>query len=226
VTKKKVSKEADTQNLGLFKETLSVMFGMHAKTIDRIMDIVSNSNDKLNVKTYIARDKAGPRAVAWLRKAIEYARHEGSAKHEDGSDDFEFTKDADLESTARNERPQEFEPEENELDMEKPIKECTFRDYLMELQVSDDPAQALHDVKTAARNPDRYAKQRASDTVQKEREVQQAKDDPNQAEKLRVIQAEKQTAMRRKRLADKEKKTEQEMGIKGELGERPGTGMM
>jgi len=43
---------------------------------------------------------------------------------------------------------------------------------------------------------------------------------------LRVIQAEKQTAMRRKRLADKEKKTEQEMGIKGELGERPGTGMM
>ena len=110
--------------------------------------------------------------------------------------------------------------------MDKSIKDCTFKDYLMELQVSDDPARALQDVKTAARNPDRYAKQRAADIVTKERDVQQAKDDPNQSEKLRLIQAEKQTAMRRKRLADKEKKTEQEMGIKGELGERPGTGMM
>ncbi len=110
--------------------------------------------------------------------------------------------------------------------MDKQIKECTFRDYLMELQVSDDPAQAMQDVKTAARNPDRYQKQREATVVQKQREVQQAKDDPNQSEKLQLIQAEKQTAMRKKRLADKEKKTEQEMGIKGELGERPGTGMM
>lgn len=110
--------------------------------------------------------------------------------------------------------------------MDKSLKECTFKDYLMELQVSDDPAQAMQDVKTAARNPDRYQKQHAASVVQKQRDVQQAKDDPNQAEKLQLINAEKQTAMRRKRLVDKEKKTEQEMGIKGELGERPGTGLM
>lgn len=110
--------------------------------------------------------------------------------------------------------------------MDKSIKECTFRDYLMELQVSDDPAQALQDVKTNAKNPDRYQKQNAANIVQKQREVQQATGDANKSEKLQLIQSEKQTAIRRKRLADKEKKTEQEMGIKGELGERPGTGMM
>ncbi len=219
MAKKKLSKKADTQNLGLFKETLSVLFDLHPITIGRIMAIVSNSEDKLNVKTYIARDKAGPRAVAWLRKAIEYARHEGSQKHETDDDEFELTKEPDLESSARNERPK-FEPQEDELDMEKPIKECTFRDYLMELQVSDDPAQALQDVKTAARNPDRYTKQRNADIVQKQREVQQAKDDPNQSEKLQLIQAEKQTAMRRKRLADKEK---QEIGA--DTNERPVAGM-
>lgn len=206
-------KNKDPQNLGLFKETLAVLFGLNQKTIDRVMAIVSNSEDKLNVKTYIIRDKSGPRAVEWLRKAIAYARTEGSQKHED--DVFDLSKDQDLESTARIQKAEQHEfdhPEDEVITMDKPIKECTFKDYLMELQVSDDPAQALQDVKTAVRNPERYAKQRAVDTVQKEREVQQAKDDPNQAEKLQLIQSEKQTAMRKKRLADKEKKTAQEMG--------------
>ena len=131
-SKKKTAKEKeDKQKHGLFKEKFSVMFGMKDKTIDSITAIVSNSDDKLNVKTYIARDKAGPRAVAWLRKAIEYARHEGSAKHEDGSENFDKTKDMDLEATARQERPQErpqeFEPpQDDEISMEKPIKECTL----------------------------------------------------------------------------------------------------
>lgn len=218
----------DPQNLGLFKETLSVMFGLHQKTIDRLMAIVSNSEDKLNVKTYITRDKAGPRAVKYLRLAIEYARHEGSQKHEDGSDEFERSKEADLESTARGERPKQLEPEPTQDDigdMDKPIKECTFRDYLMELNVSDDPAQAMQDVKTAARNPDRYQKQQAASTVSKEREVK-ASEDPNKAEKLRILQMRKATQQKEKQLRQKEERSEQEMGIRGSTAERPGTGMM
>lgn len=223
MTKKKDNKKkakTDTQNLGLFKETMSVLFELQPATIDRIMAIISNSEDKLSVKTYIVRDKAGPRAVAWLRKAIEYARHEGSSKHEADADEFEMTKDSDLESTARNERPQEFEQQDDVIDMEQPIKECTFRDYLMELQVSDDPTQAMLDVKTATRNPDRYRKQQDADTVSKERDVKRATEDPNQREKLMLIQKQKMAAHAAKQLAAKEKKTEQEMGAA-----RPMTGM-
>ena len=87
--------------------------------------------------------------------------------------------------------------------MDKSIKECTFKDYLMELQVSDDPAQAMQDVKTAARNPDRYAKQRAADIVTKERNVKQATDNPTQREELMLIQKQKIAAMAAKQLADK-----------------------
>lgn len=215
----------DTQNLGLFKETLSVMFGIQQRQIDRIMAVISNSEDKLNIKTYIARDKAGPRAVKYLRLAIEYARHEGSQKHEDGSDDFERTKEADIEATARNERPHDLEqpPQEDVTDMDKPIKECTFRDYLMELMVSDDPARAMQDVKTAARNPDRYQKQQAADTVTQERDVRKG-EDPNKAEKLRIIQMKKQMQQKEKMLRQKESQSEQAMGIRGDTGERPATG--
>lgn len=208
------------------------MFGMNQKTIDRIMAIVSNSDDKLNVKTYIARDKAGPRAIAWLRKAIEYARHEGSAKHEDDSDEFDKTKDMDLEASARNERPherpQEFDqPQDDAISMEKPIKECTFRDYLMELMVSDDPAQAMVDVKTAARSPDRFRKQQQAAAVTKERDVKQATDDPNQREKLQLIQKQKIAAQAAKQLAAKEKKEAMAAGAEADMGAaRPGTGMM
>ena len=223
------TEKEDSQNLGLFKETLAVMFGLHQKTIDRVMAIVSNSEDKLNVKTYIARDKAGPRAVKYMRLAIEYARHEGSQKHEDGSDDFERTKEADIESTARGERPQRFdEPEptqDDTTDMDKPIKECTFRDYLMELQVSDDPSQAMQDVKTAARNPDRFQKQQAENNVSQEREVK-GSEDPNKAEKLKILQMRKQTQQKEKMLQQKEKRSEQELGIRGATAERPGTGLM
>lgn len=106
--------------------------------------------------------------------------------------------------------------------MDKSVKDCTFKDYLMELQVSDDPAQAMLDVKTAAKNPDRYVKQHAADMVDKEREVKQSTDDKNKAARLALIQAEKQTAMKRKNLVNAEKRTEMEMGI--ESG-RPVAGM-
>jgi len=211
VAERQSKKKTDTQNLGLFKETLSVMFGLHPNTIDRVMAVVSNSEDKLNVKTYITRDKAGPRAVAWLRKAIEYARHEGSAKHEDDDTDFELTKEFDIEQTARDERPRRFEqPQDEIIDMDKPIKECTFRDFLMmEVEISDDPIQGRLDAQAAARNPDRYRKEKIKDNVNTKRDVQQSQDDPHKAEKLRILQRKIQTQKDEEQLS---KKTQQEVG--------------
>ena len=95
----------------------------------------------------------------------------------------------------------------------------------MELMVSDDPAQAMQDVKTAARSPDRFRKQQQAAAVTKERDVKQATDDPNQREKLMLIQKQKLAAQAAKQLAAKEKKTAQEMGSEGELGARPVAGM-
>ena len=109
--------------------------------------------------------------------------------------------------------------------MDKSVKDCTFKDYLMELQVSDDPAQAMLDVKVAARNPDRYQKKQQATAVNKEREVKQATDDPAQREKLMLIQKQKIAAMAAKAVTDKEKKTAQTMGIQSDAGQRPVAGM-
>jgi hypothetical protein len=178
----------DTQNLGLFKETLSVMFGLNEKTINRVMAIVSNSEDKLNVKTYITRDKAGPRAVAWLRKAIEYARHEGSAKHEDDNTDFELTKDFDLEATARQERPRDVkqQPQDDVPPMEN-MKDCTFKDYLIEFAETEAEAKAdeHRDIEMKHKNPDRYYAKEKQEAIDAKRDAQKS----GNAQKMRAIDA-------------------------------------
>lgn len=109
--------------------------------------------------------------------------------------------------------------------MDKSIKDCTFRDYLMELQVSDDPAQAMLDVKIAAKNPDRYRKQQQATAVSKEREVKQATDDPAQREKLMLIQKQKIAAMAKKQVDDKERKIKQTAGIQSDTNNHPVAGM-
>jgi hypothetical protein len=220
--KKASSKEEDTQNLGLFKEVLSVIFGLQEKQIERIMAIVNNSEDKLNVKTYIVRDKSGPRAVKYLRLAVEYARHEGSAKHEDDATDFEMSKDYDLESTAKGERPKhEVQPQDDTVDMEpKSIKECTFRDFLKEVEISDDPIQGRIDAQKAARNPDAYRKEQMKDNIEAKRDVMKDKDDPHAGEKARILQRKIQTQKDEERLA---KKAAAEAGVQGQA--RPMTGM-
>jgi len=213
-----VAKEnKDPQNIGLFKETLSVLFGLNKKTIDRVMAIISNSEDKLNIKTYIIRDKAGPRAAEWLRKSIAYARKEGSAKHETDDDYFDLSKDQDLESTARAREQQEFDelPSE-EIDMDKPIKECTFRDYLLEFESSAETSQEMHrDVEMASKRPDAYGREQMKKNVNAKRDIQQSDGDPDKAQKLRIIDKRLQAQKEEELL---KKKTEQ-------AGARPMTGM-
>lgn len=209
-------KNKDPQNLGLFKESLSVLFGLNKTTIDRVMAIISNSEDKLNVKTYIIRDKAGPRAVEWLRKSIAYARKEGSAKHETDVDYFDFSKDQDLESTARAREQDEFDelPSE-EIDMDKPIKECTFRDYLLEFESGGETSAEIHrDVEMAAKRPDAYSREQIKNNVNKKRDVQHS-EDPDKAQKLRIIDKRLQAQKEEDQLR---KKSEQ-------AGERPMSGM-
>lgn len=212
----------DTQNLGLFKEVMSVIFGLQPVQMDRIMDIINNSEDKLNVKTYIVRDKSGPRAVKYLRLAVEYARHEGSQKHEDDETDFEKTKEYDIESSARAERPHHEEQPKDEMpDMDtKSIKECTFRDFLKEVEISDDPIQGRIDAMKAAKNPEAYRKEKMKDNINAKRDVMKDKDDPHAAEKARILQRKIQTQKDEQRLA---KKQEAEAGIQG--GARPMAGM-
>ena len=220
--KSKKTEHDDTQNLGLFKETMSVIFGINPIQMDRIMDIINNSEDKLDVKTYIVRDKSGPRAVKYLRLAIEYARHEGRRKHEDDDTDFEKTKEYDIESTARAERPRhEEQPKDEKTDMEpKPIKECTFRDFLMEVEISDDPVQGRIDAMKAAKNPDAYRKEKMKDNLDAKRDVMKDKDDPHAGEKARILQRKIQTQKDEERLA---KKAAAEAGVQGQA--RPMTGM-
>ena len=219
MAKKKAKKQEDIQNLGLFKEVMSVIFGLQPIQMDRIMDIINNSEDKLNVKTYIVRDKAGPRAVKYLRLAVEYARHEGSQKHEEDDTDFEQTKEYDIESSARAERPHhEEQPKDEKVDMEpKSIKECTFRDFLMEVEISDDPIQGRVDAMKAAKNPDAYRKEKMQDNIEAKRDVMKDKDDPHAGEKARILQRKIQTQKDEERLA---KKQQQAAG-----GARPMAGM-
>ena len=226
--KRKEKEVDDRRQLGLFKELMTVIFDIEEKTLDRIISVLENSADIADVKTHIVRNHVGARAIKYLRLAIEYARHEGSVKHETDKDEYDPQHMQDVESSAYQERPHD-KPEmrsgisNKEPEMQqKPIKEATFKDYLMELVVSDDPVQAIQDDKTAARNPDRYKKQQMRNSVEQQREIQKS-DDPNKTERLRLEKLRQQAAMQQKKLDDKEKRAEREAGIEG--GERPIRGM-
>ena len=94
----------------------------------------------------------------------------------------------------------------------------TFKEFLIELMVSDDPMQAMKDVKQAARNPDCYKKQQMSKTVDVQRDIQQDKDDPLQSDKLRIAKMKQQLASQEKRLAQKEKREAKLAGVEPEAG--------
>jgi len=89
----------------------------------------------------------------------------------------------------------------------------TFKEFLIELMVSDDPMQAMKDVKQASRNPDRYKKQQMAKTVDTQREIQQSEDDPLKSEKLRLAKMRQQVAAQENRLAQKEKREVKRVGV-------------
>jgi len=101
----------------------------------------------------------------------------------------------------------------------------TFKDYLMELMVSDDPKQAMQDVRMAAKNPNGYAKVKTKEVLDNKKEIMGAKDDPNKSEKMRVNDSERKLLAQKKALADKEKRQGSQeggdMNMIGDTGERP-----
>jgi len=100
------------------------------------------------------------------------------------------------------------------------MKKQTFREYLIELMVDDDPVQALKDVKQSARNPDRYRKQQMAGTVDDQREINKNGDDPLKSDKLRISKMKQQLNNNEKRLLNKEKQAARRAGVDtGEEGQ-------
>jgi len=89
----------------------------------------------------------------------------------------------------------------------------TFIEYLTELMVSDDPMQAMKDVKQASRNPDRYKKQQMAKTVDDQKEIQQDANDPLKSDKLRLAKMKQQMSSQEKRLSQKEKRMAKQAGV-------------
>lgn len=93
------------------------------------------------------------------------------------------------------------------------MKKITFKEFLVELVVSDDPAQAIQDVKSAAKNPEKYKREVMARTVDKQKEIQQDKEDPLKNEKMRIMKLRQQLAAMEQRLAQKEKQLSQNIGM-------------
>ena len=93
------------------------------------------------------------------------------------------------------------------------MKKPTFIEYLTELMVSDDPMQALKDVKTASRNPKGYKRKQIAKGIDDTRTIQQNTDDPLKSEKLRVAKMRQQLASNEKRLSQKENREQKRAGV-------------
>lgn len=96
------------------------------------------------------------------------------------------------------------------------MSKLTFIEYLTELMVSDDPGQALRDVKKAARNPDQYKKQQRAASIDDQKALRQDRDDPLKSEKLRIARMKQQLSNSEKRLSRKEKQMAQQSGIESD----------
>jgi len=93
------------------------------------------------------------------------------------------------------------------------MKKPTFIEYLTELMVSDDPVQALKDVKMASRNPSRYQKQQLATNAEDQKEIQTNKDDPLKSDKLRIAKQKQQLEIQQKRVAQKEQRLARQAGV-------------
>jgi len=86
----------------------------------------------------------------------------------------------------------------------------TFREYLIELMVSDDPMKAKQDIAKAQRNPEQYKREKSAENIDMQRDVQKDTSDPNRSEKLRILKLQQQAREKEKRLAQKE---QQDAGV-------------
>ena len=150
----------DTAGVGLAKELLQVILGLEPETLNRVMRLIRGSEDASDIKTMNLRKRIGPRAMRYLRNAIDIARNEGDESH-DTDQATDRTKKADIEPGHRHERMP--------TDGEDEVKEhFTLKSFLAELNFDvdlNDPQSAVMKIKQAARmGNDRASMQNIKDT--------------------------------------------------------------
>jgi uncharacterized protein with WD repeat len=96
----------------------------------------------------------------------------------------------------------------------------TFKEYLIEVMVDvdpNDPATSMGKVKQAVKNPDKFSKEQVASGINKQREIQQDKEDPLKSEKLRLAKMQQLAQSQEAKLAQKEKTAAKQAGMAPEL---------
>lgn len=167
----------DDQRVGLLKETLVVIFGLEEDTVHRVVRTIKSSTDSIDVRTPNIRSRIGPRAMQYLRNAIEIARHEGTEKHENEKN-TDKSKKSDISPSSR--RSSKKTKQKNES--------FTFTDFLLAetaIDVDLDDAQgSMQELRRAQRlnkaSPERVNRENTLKAKQEQRDAQQSSgEDPS-----------------------------------------------
>jgi len=163
----------DDQRLGLLKETLIVIFGLEEDTVHRVVRTIKSSTDSIDVRTPNIRSRIGPRAMNYLRNAIEIARHEGTEKHEKDKS-IDKSKKSDISPSSRRRNSKKKKKQKNES--------FTFMDFLLTetaIDVDLDDAQgSMQELRKAQRlnktSPERVNRDNLKQAKEEQRDAQQS----------------------------------------------------
>ena len=75
--------ERDQGEMDLFQDSLRIVFGLDAETIETLVDIVRRHGDTMQIRDQQVRRRAGGRAVELLKQAHEASRSEGDEQYDD-----------------------------------------------------------------------------------------------------------------------------------------------
>ena len=188
----------DSARLGLVREILEVVLGLEKETEDRVMRLIRGSVDSADVRTPEMRQRIGPRAMRYLRNAIDLARSEGGERHEDDPD-LDLSKDADVE-------PGHMVGKERDHE-EAPMGEgFSFKDFLLNevtaMVDTDDPdAMAKLKQKQRVQDPRRLANINASQAQDEQRRARENPESPTAGLETQAAKKKQELAQIEKRLA-------------------------
>lgn len=186
----------DDQRVGLLKETLEVLFGLEESTIHRVVRTIKSSTDSIDIRTPNIRRRIGPRAMQYLRNAIEIGRHEGTEKHEQPGSDKDKSKRGDI---AQSSRRSQSKKQKNES--------FTFSDFLLnEVSIDvdlDDAQGSMQDLRKAQRlnksSPERLNRENIIKAKQEQRDAQSNGEDPAANVKAKIAKKKVELGMLNKR---------------------------
>lgn len=160
-------KTAEEQQIGLATELLTVILGLEEETLDRVIRLITDSQDIFDIKTDIILQRIGPRSTRYIRNAIEIARHEGLESHEHGTEEEPDTLKSDyLDQTSFDGRFPEKEDPTTDPEVEiEPTKEATmftFKDFLEAEEVEDIEDLSSEDLQKKAQEMKKMAHLKSS----------------------------------------------------------------